>query len=171
MIKLVKPDILYKESFIKALKAFQLEGWPWYLDLDAENINNNFQAYVDDLTSAASSPGVHGVCETRLWADYQGQFAGFISIRHQLTPALRKFGGNIGYETAPEFRQKGIASEMLRLALPIAKKIGLNEALLTCDDDNVASIKVIEKNGGTLKEKKFFEMGKPLKRYYWIQLT
>lgn len=171
MIKLVRPHIRYQASYIRALKDFQAEGLPWHLDTDVEKLEKNFQQYVDDLLADENRPGMSGVPETRLWADLDGEFAGFISIRHQLTEALQRFGGNIGYETAPTFRKKGVASEMLKLALPIARNIGLQKALLTCDDDNIASIKVIEKNGGILKERKFFQEGQPLKRYYWISLT
>ncbi|WP_244918731.1 GNAT family N-acetyltransferase [Paenibacillus dendritiformis] len=39
---------------------------------------------------------------------------------------------------------------MLRLLLAEARRIGLREVLLTCDEDNMASRRVIEKNGGRL---------------------
>ena len=37
---------------------------------------------------------------------------------------------------------------MLAAALPITKTLGIDEALLTCDETNVASRRVIESNGG-----------------------
>ena len=40
---------------------------------------------------------------------------------------------------------------MLRLALLEAKKIGLEKVLITCLDDNIASAKVIENNGGVFE--------------------
>ena len=46
----------------------------------------------------------------------------------------------------------------------------LTRVLLTCDDDNVGSIKTIEKNGGVLENVVDVPgAGKP-KRRYWIQL-
>jgi predicted acetyltransferase len=45
------------------------------------------------------------------------------------------------------------------------------EVLLTCDDTNAASICVIERNGGVLRETKVLAANKPLKRYYWINLA
>jgi len=57
---------------------------------------------------------------------------------------------------------------MLRLGLPEAKKIGLEKVLITCYDDNIASAKVIENNGGVFE--RFTEKeGKKLRRY-WITL-
>jgi predicted acetyltransferase len=61
--------------------------------------------------------------------------------------------------------------EMLRQALPVARGLGLAEVLLTCDDTNVASIRVIERNGGALRETKTLGAQRPLKRYYWVTLS
>ena len=58
---------------------------------------------------------------------------------------------------------------MLRQALDIAREeIGLTRVLVTCDDDNVGSIRTIEKNGGVLESIVADpEMTTP-KRRYWI---
>jgi predicted acetyltransferase len=79
-------------------------------------------------------------------------------------------GGHIGYDTVPSSRGRGIATEMLRKALPIARKLGLSEVLLTCNDTNSASIRVIEANGGVLVATKSLEPNRPLKRHYRITL-
>jgi len=51
----------------------------------------------------------------------------------------------------PEYRRQGYATAILRQALQIARQtLGLKRVLVTCDDDNVGSIKTIEKNGGVL---------------------
>jgi predicted acetyltransferase len=99
------------------------------------------------------------------------QFVGRISILHELNDALRVEGGHIGYDTVPSFRGRGIATEMLRQALPLAFALGLTSVLLTCDDTNAASIRVIERNGGSLRETKAIHPDRPLKRYYWITLA
>lgn len=158
-LELVAPSTDYKESYLKALTAFRSEGILWYENLDV----TDFDRYVDDLNASRE--------KTSFWAIIGNEFAGKIHLWHELTPELRRIGGHIGYDTAPEFRGKGVATEMLRKVLPFAKTIGLIEVLLTCDDTNIASIKVIEKNGGVLKEKKTISEGKPLKRYYWIPLN
>jgi predicted acetyltransferase len=111
------------------------------------------------------------VPRTHLWAVIGEQFVGRISVLHELDDALRVEGGNIGYDTVPSFRGRGIATEMLRQALPVARALGLMEVLLTCDDTNAASIRVIEKNGGSLRETRAIHANRPLKRYYWITLS
>ena len=42
---------------------------------------------------------------------------------------------------------------MLQLALEKAKKLGISTALITCDDDNYGSAKVMENNGFVLQDK------------------
>jgi hypothetical protein len=41
---------------------------------------------------------------------------------------------------------------MLAAALPVARSLGVDPALLTCDEDNTASRKVIEANGGVVED-------------------
>jgi len=42
---------------------------------------------------------------------------------------------------------------MLQLALAKAKALGISTALITCDDDNLGSAKVMENNGFVLRDK------------------
>ena len=46
---------------------------------------------------------------------------------------------------------------VLRLALLQARALGSLRARITCDDDKLGSIKVIERNGGVLKSRTIFE--------------
>lgn len=162
-LSLVVPSIDYKLSYLEAVQGFQAEGLWWHADTDLKELEEDFDHFIEELTSRAG--------ETTFWAIINDEFAGRISIRHELTPALRIMGGNIGYDVSPKFRKKGVATEMLRKILPFAKSLGLIEVLITCDDNNVGSIKAIEANGGELKEKKEIAPGRPLKRYYWISLN
>jgi len=62
----------------------------------------------------------------------------------------------------------GYGNTVLQLALIEAKKIGLTKVLLTCDDGNVASQKIIENNGGVLENIIEEKKGKQKKRRYWL---
>lgn len=111
------------------------------------------------------------VPSTFLFAFVDDRIVGRVAIRHSLNAFLERTGGHIGYVVVPEFRRRGYATTILRLALQIARhEIGLERVLITCDVDNVASKRTIERNGGVLEgiiEAPGFE--KPLRRY-WIDL-
>jgi predicted acetyltransferase len=114
----------------------------------------------------------HGHVSSTMLSGFLGdELIGRISIRHVLNEFLLKIGGHIGYGVLPEFRKKGFAKMMLVQALPVAKQVGIQRVLLTCNDDNWGSIKTIEANGGVLENKVEVGESQPLKRRYWIDLN
>lgn len=169
-IQLVRPTESCRESFLGGLREFQHEGLPWWTGGDLETAEQDFAAFVAKRLADSNRRTDTFVPKTHLWAVWEEQFVGRISIHHELNDALRVEGGHIGFDTVPSFRGNGVATEMLRQALPVARALGLTAVLLTCDDTNAASIQVIEKNGGSLRETKVLAMNRPLKRYYWITL-
>ncbi len=169
-IQLVPPAERFSESFLRALREFQDEGLPWWIGGDLEIAERDFAAFVAKKLADANRRTEALVPKTHLWAIADEQFVGRISIHHELNDALRSEGGHIGYDTVPSVRGRGVATEMLRQALPVARALGLREVLVTCDATNTASIRVIEKNGGSLRETRALASRRPLKRYYWITL-
>jgi predicted acetyltransferase len=94
-----------------------------------------------------------------------------LRMRHRLNEVLLRSGGHIGYYVRPEARGRGMASEMLRLALDEARSMGIERVLLTAYASNGPSCRVIEKNGGLMQdETPHPETGLPYRRY-WIELT
>ena len=108
------------------------------------------------------------VTNTFLVADVDGAMVGTLSLRHSLTPSLRQYGGHIGYAVLGAHRRKGYASEMLRQGVGIAHAAGIRPVLITCDDSNVGSIKVIETNGGRYEHKVMVPGRSTSTRHYWI---
>lgn len=96
---------------------------------------------------------------------------GRVSIRHELNADLLAWGGNIGYCVVPAERRKGYATEMLRQALAYCRNtLGLDRALITCDETNFASRCVIERNGGILEDIRPIATGGPGRMRYWVTL-
>ncbi|MBM6593362.1 GNAT family N-acetyltransferase [Microvirga pudoricolor] len=79
-----------------------------------------------------------------------GEFCGRIGLRFQTgTVELPPYvSGHIGYTIVPWKQGRGYATEALRRILPVAREVGLARVMITCDDDNIGSIKVIRANGG-----------------------
>lgn len=99
-----------------------------------------------------------------------GKIIGMIQVRHYFNEYLEKYAGHIGYSIRPGERRKGYAKEMLKLALPFCREIGLDKVLITCRDGNIGSEKTILANGG-IYESTIYEPNsdKNLKRF-WIHL-
>lgn len=162
MPELVAPDVRLKESFLAAMAEFadegrtgdgsgignDLEHWSgrWHTD-------EGFAAYVAERVGEQDGvTRTHWVHCTNLWWVDGEEYVGRMSIRHELNDMLREVGGHIGYDVRRSRRREGHATAMLAAALQIAHDLGIDPALVTCDDDNVASRLVIERNGGVLED-------------------
>lgn len=166
MAQLVEPTVAVCASFLTAMQEFVDEGrdddgtmvggdlleWTGRWETD-----EGYAAYIlavigDREEDAPRRPG-WVPCTTLWWID-GAEYLGRIAIRHRLTPALREVGGHIGYDIRRSARRQGHATAMLAAALPVAADLGIDPALVTCDDTNVASRKVIEANGGRLEDQR-----------------
>ena len=147
------PTARVHDSFVEAIREYRAEGR--YPRLDPADLADadQFRRYLDRLRADAR-PGLlrrrYRVPQTNLWLTDGDEFLGQLSIRHALNRRLRYKGGHIGYGVRPSRRRRGYATLMLRLSLPVANQLGIDPALITCDDTNVASRRVIEANGGRL---------------------
>lgn len=108
-----------------------------------------------------------------LWDD--DTIVGQFRIRHYLTEALRTGAGHIGYYIKPEFRRKGYGTEGLRQTLELAKNIvPEGEFYLRLNRTNVASLKVMQNNGGVIvgedEEKYYVRIKNPNGRHLMTQI-
>jgi predicted acetyltransferase len=120
---------------------------------------------LEDDTREESPRPAGRVPQTMLWWVSGDEYLGQISIRHRLTVRLREIGGHIGHDIRPSARRRGHATAMLAAALPVARSLGINPALLTCDENNIASRKVIEANGGVLEDVRSGQLR------YWVSTS
>ena len=97
-----------------------------------------------------------------------GKLVGMIQVRHYFNEYLEKYAGHIGYSVRPCERRKGYAKEMLRLALPYCKGLGLDRVLISCEVNNEGSRRTILSNGGVY-ESTVHEPGENIDlERYWI---
>ena len=169
-MKLILPSVEYKKSFLEALEEFHAEGNE--LSYDAKEIDDNFDAFIKNVQERIRGVDPErAVPDTLFWLVDDGKFIGRVSLRHELNDRLKRYGGHIGYYIRPTERKKGYGLKALELALPEAKKLGLKKVLVTCDENNPASLKIIEKCGGVLQDITTPDENdnKPLMRW-WITL-
>ena len=74
--------------------------------------------------------------------------------------------GNIGYGIRPSEKNKGYATELLKLTLSEAREKGIDDVYLGAYTGNIASWKVMEKCGGIYENTAVeTKTGLPVKRY------
>ncbi|MBK7952267.1 MAG: GNAT family N-acetyltransferase [Deltaproteobacteria bacterium] len=87
-------------------------------------------------------------------------------IRWRIVPVLLEDGGHIGYEVRRSARGRGIARQILRRSIEVARAAGVREIYLTAAVDNHASLRVIESQGALFEtETTSPRTGQRMRRY------
>jgi predicted acetyltransferase len=179
--QLIDPDPAYHRSFLTAADEFVAAGQESYaglVRLPAEDgfpgahftragleQPDEFVRLVDYLLRGRleDSPRPAGwVPATAMWVVEGEEYLGRVSVRHRLTDDLLTWGGHIGYGVRPSARRRGVASFALGAVLPLCHALGIDRALVTCDVDNAASRRTIERNFGV------YEDTRQGKLRYWV---
>ena len=177
-IRLVRPNAALLPAYAAALER----GWSPSTTRDVSGeqlaaLRADPRAFVDDLTSQEGLVTLDDGrrvprLPNRLFWIADGDFAGSINLRFQrgteeLPPHC---SGHVGYGIVPWKRRRGYATRALALLLPIAHAEGLARVLVTCDDGNAASRKVIEANGGAFAGTAPDPVTGVTKLLFWITL-
>lgn len=175
MLSLTRPTLQLFESWAEAVAEFG------GMHIDGASLSDN--AAADRATCEALVAKAQVQADVRVplpddfvrcdlyWMTDGPEVVGFIALRHELNAFLADIGGHIGYSVRPSRRALGHASSAVALTLERARELGLDQVMLSCDDDNVASARVIEGAGGVLADvRDRAEHGHPLLRRYWITL-
>jgi predicted acetyltransferase len=96
------------------------------------------------------------------------QLAGRLSVRHALNDFLLQQGGHIGYGVLPPFRRQRLGTRMLQRGLEHAATLGIGRVLVTCDETNVASRRIIEGAAGVYESSYSGpDVRIPIRRYWF----
>ena len=174
MLKIIEADEKYleqyKEAYLESLKQIELGNIKkhdmMFLNPDEKDVVQTFR----DNRDQSKLPSYY-VPSYDFFAVDDDKFIGVIHIRIRLTDKLLKYGGHIGYGVNPKYWRQGYGTQILKLGLEQYKNlIEEDNVLITCDDDNIGSYKIIEYNGGKLENKVENEDcgEKFLTRRYWI---
>jgi predicted acetyltransferase len=143
------------------------DGFTFLLDWDPDAPWAEYLKHLDRLRRGDDLPADR-VRAAFLVADVDGEIVGRASVRFVLNDYLADTGGHVGYGVRPAFRRRGHASAILAQSLALLRADGVERVLVTCDDDNVGSARVIEGAGGVLEDTRRDRFGGTEKRRYWI---
>ena len=170
-IILVKPDLSYADEIIKYKEEFLAES-PIINGSAGLNRFSSIEDWLEELKKRSSEDTVpKGLVPSSTYLavrEKDNYIVGMIDIRHYLNKYLTQVGGNIGYGVRKTERNKGYAKQMLKLALEKCKDLKIKKVLITCDEDNIASEKVILSANAKLEDIRNVD-GENKKRF-WIDL-
>ena len=162
---LVPPAVNYWASYLAARAEDPALPQAWAADgLDLAR-EADFAAFIArlhaDADPAYPRPPGWVACTTLWWVE-DAEFLARVTIRHELVGTLKTLGGHIGYWVRPSARRRHIGTRAFVSSLPYAYELGIDPALVTCDEDNLGSRRIIEAGGGR------FENVIGIKRRYWV---
>lgn len=170
-IILVKPDLSYADEIIK-YKEESLKESPLINGSAGLDRFSSIEIWFEELKKRSCEDTVpKGLVPSSTYLgirEKDNYIVGMIDIRHYLNEYLTEAGGHIGYGVRKTERNKGYAKQMLKLALEKCKKLKIKRVLITCDEDNIASEKVILSANAKLEDIRNVD-GENKKRF-WIDL-
>ena len=150
MIQLVRPTEEWKEQAFEFKQEFFDHGEFVINGSELFDKTDDYTEWCRSIDANTKQETVNPdwvVTDTFFAVDDNGRIVGIIDLRHTLNGVLKDLG-NCGYSVRPSERRKGIATEMLRQLLDVAKKAGMKELHLSVEKNNEPSVKTIIRNGG-----------------------
>jgi predicted acetyltransferase len=169
-IRLFEPAEEFREEFLRLLQDHQEAG---------ENVSNaelartDFAAYVRHLHARSQGRDLPAgyAPVTTFWLVKDNQMVlGESQLRHPLTPDLEAYWGHISYRIRPTQRWQGYGTLILRLTLEKARTQSIQRVRVICDQDNIGSARIIERNGGRLSGYGVDPRNEKRTLQYWIEL-
>jgi predicted acetyltransferase len=165
-LEVIEPCLEYLERFIEMSQDYRNNEEDNYIFSSKEDAANRIKNDIDRRNGVVNNE----LQQYSFWFMITGRIVGTSRLRPILNERFKRKGGNIGYDVRPSYRKMGIGTTILKMTIEKARMIGLKEILITCSDENVGSIKIIEKNSGELIDKIFWEEECKMYRRYHIQL-
>lgn len=169
-VELIVPRPEHLPSYLDVCREFRATGrMDMVNDPDAypEWKDTLLERYADEREGRDLKSGY--VPASTFWLAEGEHVLGGGSIRHRLTESLEHYGGHIGYWIRPSEWGKGYGTLQLQYLLREAHALGIDPALITCNDENTASARVMEKNGAVLQDVIEYPVEGELRRIrrYW----
>lgn len=164
---LMRPERNWRNALFEMAREFEAEGDPRY-PLDAVGFEQ-YLTHVARFEDGSNLPPER-VRQSEFWLVHEGRLIGGSRLRYELIPVLERNGGNLGYDIRSRERRKGYGHRILQLSIAQARSAGLTRMLLTCEADNIGSIRIIEAAGGVETEGSIAPQTGIAMRRFWIEL-
>lgn len=166
-LKLIKMNEIYKEQLNNMMEEWYAAEEKIVPYVIIKTDYHDFTNYVIKLESATDINGFVPNSTFFCLDVNRNILVGAVNIRHCLNQNLLLNGGHIGDGVRPSERRKGIATQMIKLALEECKKLGIHKVLMICDKKNIGSAKSIINNGGILENE--IVVDGIIEQRYWIE--
>lgn len=139
---------------IDMLDEYNREYLEKYPDFEPFVTRDNYSEVLKNNELLKKGIGNDGIKEVFYWAIENNKIIGHASVRlnPEDNPSVLKYSGHIMYGVVPSKRNLGYGSIICHLLIKEMDKLGYTDIIVTCSDDNLSSIRVIEKNFGKLIE-------------------
>lgn len=169
-VTLVLPSLEHRDSFLEAMDDFAASGIEdgfWTETDDRKTLEPYLQRH-SDWSKGLNVPKTF-VPNSMFWILEEEEVIGRLHIRHTLNAKMLHRGGHIGYYIKPSKWNQGYGTKACELALAKMAEFKVSKVLVTADDKNKPSWRIIEKCGGVLENKVTDGEGNLIRRY-WINL-
>ncbi|QSX07221.1 GNAT family N-acetyltransferase [Sedimentibacter sp. zth1] len=154
-IALIRPSIELKDKVIEYWDEFYSNGENFIDDTKDYEQKETYEDWLTRVTNDTSEKTV-----SKDWVVTDTFFAirksdnkiiGMTELRHSTDEIIKDFG-QVGYDVRPSERNKGYATEMLKMLIVVAKEAQMNELYISVKKTNLPSIKVITNNDGIFEK-------------------
>lgn len=168
-LKLVRLENRYRNQLFDMMDEWYSTGEKIIPYAIRKTDYHDFEGYIENIE--VKDDGSNLVPDSTFFCldEERNIFVGAVNIRHYLNESLLLNGGHIGDGVRPSERRKGIATQMIHLALLECKKMGIERVLMVCDKENTGSAKSIIKNGGVLENE--INVDGVIEQRYWISTS
>ena len=169
---IIKPEEKYLQSYYEACKETWEHVHDSYILHDPDKFDEwqgtIFQEYENQEKGINLSDGF--MPSITYWIIENNEYAGTINLRPVLSNQLREYGGHAGYVIRLKYRNQGLAKKAGEWTLKKLRELNVSEILLTCEETNTPSQKVLNKLLPSICEKDTVMLNNkptPIRRYYY----
>ena len=145
-MNIIKPEKKYLQSYYEAC----VETWGHVHDSYIMHNPSEFKSWkqtiFDDYKNQENGINLPEgfVSSQTYWLTENDEYVGTINIRPELNDRLKEYGGHAGFFIRVKYRNQGYAKKAGKWILSKLNELNVKEAIMTCEETNTQSQKVLE---------------------------